>query len=501
MSNLEPFRWASPDFVQKAVIAMHEIHGANGLHLYPQASYWNWPYTADKASERLLQIDRDWMWYKCWGRYAWKSDRYRSAEIEYWIRQLDHLYGCGRDAGYILEALEQSGEISPKIIRRFGITEGGRQTMSLGMFMNQLIDPYAYGLYENLYLSDGPEGEKIIEYAESEYYNRPHKGETPVLIAEEILAHGAAAVDAINRVKTPVPFNNEEFERLKNDMYCYNEMANFYASKVKAALHILNYKYSRKREDLQKAVPFFRESLDHYKSLVDLTRDSYFYANSLQTGQRRIPVGGNDGRNKTWEELLPLYESEYTNFLQNLENLDKVEINKDDHLQKWVTSPFELIDGGELFILGKNQTVFSGRDDRILELAPEIEGLTGIRFDYDELVTKPVKYIIDLKEDACILMAYFNSNDPWYLPKPALETDAEADRRGGSEPVLRHAMTIHNQPGVNIHMLKYNKGLHEIVPGQGCFFIAGIINQDDRIIPRDAFIGQDRRDNLQWLFE
>ena len=73
--------------------------------------------------------------------------------------------------------------------------------------------------------------------------------------------------------------------------------------------------------------------------------------------------------------------------------------------------------------------------------------------------------------------------------------------RGGAEPVLRHAMTIKNQPGVNIHMVKYEKGLHEIVPGQGCFFIAGIIRQEDQVVARNAFIGQDRVDNLQWLFE
>ena len=42
LANLEPFRWGSPDFVQKAVTAMHNVHGANALHLYPQASYWDW---------------------------------------------------------------------------------------------------------------------------------------------------------------------------------------------------------------------------------------------------------------------------------------------------------------------------------------------------------------------------------------------------------------------------------------------------------------------------
>ncbi|MGN6543162.1 MAG: alpha-d-galacturonidase, partial [Ginsengibacter sp.] len=53
MANLEPFRYAADDFIQKCVLAMHDIYHANGLHLYPQASYWDWPYTADKTNPRL----------------------------------------------------------------------------------------------------------------------------------------------------------------------------------------------------------------------------------------------------------------------------------------------------------------------------------------------------------------------------------------------------------------------------------------------------------------
>ncbi|HWJ30406.1 MAG TPA: hypothetical protein VNS32_27985, partial [Flavisolibacter sp.] len=68
MANLEPFRYGSDDFIQKCVQAMHNVYGANGLHVYPQASYWDWPYTADSADTRLLQLDRDWIWYKEWAR-------------------------------------------------------------------------------------------------------------------------------------------------------------------------------------------------------------------------------------------------------------------------------------------------------------------------------------------------------------------------------------------------------------------------------------------------
>ncbi len=97
LANLEPFRYGSPDFIQKSVQAMHAVHGANGLHLYPQASYWDWPYTADKlpGGERLKQTERDWIWYKAWGRYAWKANRERNQEISYWSSQLDNTMAPG----------------------------------------------------------------------------------------------------------------------------------------------------------------------------------------------------------------------------------------------------------------------------------------------------------------------------------------------------------------------------------------------------------------------
>lgn len=171
LANLEPFRYGSPDFIQKSVQAMHDVHGANALHLYPQASYWDWPYTADKtvSGERLLQIDRDWMWYKAWGRYAWNCRRDRADEVAYWSEVLGKEYGTHEEAGrQILTAYEETGEIAPKLLRKFGITEGNRQTLLLGMFGSQLVNPYKWRVYPGFHSSCGPLGEILIEYAEKE---------------------------------------------------------------------------------------------------------------------------------------------------------------------------------------------------------------------------------------------------------------------------------------------------------------------------------------------
>ena len=104
LANLEPWRWASPAFVNKTVHAMHNVHNANGLHLYPQASYWDWPYTADKVTKqstgivtdesnmiRLSQMFRDRIWFDEWGRYSWKADR--GDDSKHWIQYIQDFSG------------------------------------------------------------------------------------------------------------------------------------------------------------------------------------------------------------------------------------------------------------------------------------------------------------------------------------------------------------------------------------------------------------------------
>ncbi len=240
LANLEPFRYGSPAFIRKSVDAMHEIQGANGLHLYPQSSYWDWPYTADRADVRIMQIDRDWVWYKAWGRYVWDSHREEADEIEFWTAEFDRFYGCGEKGEYILDAYDQTGEIAPKLLRRFGISDGNRQTLLLGMFMSQLVNPYKWRVYESFLKSNGPTGEILVDYARKEWMDSTHLGETPPQIIKEVVEHAEKAVKAIEAARPHIKKNREEFERLANDVYCYRDIAYFFSWKVKAAMKVLS---------------------------------------------------------------------------------------------------------------------------------------------------------------------------------------------------------------------------------------------------------------------
>lgn len=300
---------------------MHDLQGANGLHLYPQASYWDWPYSADKTDPRLNEMDRDWIWYIEWGRYAWNCRRDRREEIKFWSEELSDFYGCGNKGREILEAYEQTGQIAPKLLRRFGISDGNRQTLLLGMFIDQLVNSEKYNVYPSFVSSNGPVGERLAEYVQKEFKGETHAGETPPQIINEVVKHGRQAVEAIDKASSGISKNVAEFNRLKNDIYCYNIFANYFSQKVQAAMLVLQYKQSDNIADLEKALPFMEKSVELYSELVDLTKDTYLYANSMQTAQRRIPVRGIEGKYKTWSEMLELYQRELDDFKKNIEAL------------------------------------------------------------------------------------------------------------------------------------------------------------------------------------
>ena len=506
LANLEPFRWSSPDFVGKTVRAMHDVHGANALHLFPQASYWEYPYTADKLPDgaREEQLYRDWAWYKLWGRYAWNCRRDSASEASYWDREFARFYGMNDSQGALIrEAYEQSGEIAPKLLRRFGITEGNRQTLLLGMFVSQLVNPYKYTIYPGFYESCGPEGEKLIEYVEKEWKKEPHVGELPLDVVADCARRGDAAVAAIDQLRGKAKENADEFSRLANDMHCYREFAWFFYYKVHAAKHVLDYQWGRDLASLDSVAPLLEKSIKHYQKLVDLTKEHYLYANSMQTAQRRIPIGGDEGRNKTWEELLPHYEKELANFRAHLQTLkDKAAGKVSDtdadiepmHVAdvRMLTSRLRPVRLAEGAVLMTNLPA-----NKVQALAPELRGMTAYAVDGAAQRENGTELEFECKAPVKLLVGYFKDDQKKYAKTPTLETDASANEYGQAEPLLTNAIHLEEMPLANVHAYSFPAGRHTLRLPTGMALVLGFT--DSEVKARNAALdGTD--DAMDWLF-
>jgi hypothetical protein len=316
LANLEPFRYGAQRFIQKCVVAARDRLGAKGIHLYP-LSYWSWPDSPDVADPPLKQWKRDWIWFEAWARYSWNPDIPEDEDRAYWISRLTEVYGNTNAAAHILDAYNDSGECAPRIIRRFGITEGNRQTMSLGMTLDQLVNPAKYKAFPGLWESQSPPGERLQEYVEKEWKHQPHEGETPPQVIREILDYSSNAVASIDAAEPLVTKSRGEFERLRNDMHCIQAMSEFYAAKANAALHVLRYGYSKDVVDMVQARDYLAKSFACYQRLAALTEKTYRFANGMQTSQRKIPVPGavnGVSTNYHWTQLVGLYQKELDDF-------------------------------------------------------------------------------------------------------------------------------------------------------------------------------------------
>ena len=485
LANLEPFRYGAPRFIQQAVQAARDRLGAGGLHVYPLA-YWNWPESPDKTDSPLKQYERDWIWFEAWGRYAWNPDIDPATDRAYWIKRLTDVYGTPEAAALILDAYNDSGECAPRLVRRFGITEGNRQTLSLGMTLDQLVDPEKYGPYPELWLSQAPPGERLQEYVDREWNGKPHKGETPPQILDEVLDYSAKAVAAVDAAEPLVTKNRAEFERLRNDVHCIRAMCENYAAKVIAAMLVLRYRHSGDPTDMDKAAAYLAESLDDYRKLVDLTGDTYQFANSMQTSQRRIPVRGGVGResaNYLWSQVLGVYEDELAKFRQTVADIHqgKGDVGR-PKLKPFRKAEIHLLGGdAELYSVNPGAHVFADEPLAIQSVAPELRGLTGIRFSNAAAQAgkyEPIEFATD--EPVDVLVGYVQSQDKQWLQVPQLENDALAAERGEAEVLIQDAAVVDTLPKIDVYTLRFGKGRHKLeVRGSGSFVVLGVVAAED----------------------
>jgi DUF1680 family protein len=493
LANLEPFRYGAQRFIKKCVVAGRDRLGARGLHLYPLC-YWNWPDSPDLTEQPLKQWKRDWIWFEAWARYVWNPDVPDVQDREYWISRLAQMYGNTNAASLVLDAYNDAGECAPRLLRRFGITEGNRQTLSLGMTLDELVKPEKYRPFPELWESQSPPGERLAEYVEREWNRQPHTGETPPQIITEALDYSDRAVREIDAATPLVTQNHDEFRRLKNDVHCIRWLTEVYAQKVGAATHVLRYKLSQDIRDLDQAEFALAGSLEAYRRLADATAGTYRFANSMQTSQRKIPVSGGYrgiGTNYHWTHLLPMYSKELQDFRMAVGQLQGTRgMTESGFIPASLRSTdFKLLSSNaEIYFVGTNVAVFSDKAWTIAGLAPELIGLRGIRFSHQAASAgrcEPIEF--QVSEPVQVLIGYFRDKNPAWLQVPDLEAAAQADERGGYDPVLRNAVAIEGLPNVDVHAFRYEAGKHKLeLIGKGSFIVLGIVPDSIKITPRDA---------------
>ena len=502
LANLEPWRWSSPAFIQKAIQAMHRVHHSKGLHLYPQASYWDWPYTADKLpdGQRLKQLDRDWMWYQAWGRYAWSDQR--GTDKTFWKKELADYYGIDTiAAGHLLNAYDEAGEIAPKLLRRFGITEGNRQTLLLGMTMGELVNPYKYTIYPGFYESCGPQGEKLIEYIEKEYKGLPHVGELPFDIVDQCVNHGDRALVEMGAANAKPTRHADEYQRVWNDILCYATFAKAFQLKVRAAAEVLRYKWTKDIAHLESAVVWLEQSNSIWYDLSKMTDEWYLYANSMQTAQRRIPVGGDNGKMKTWKELAVVYQAELDAFKENIEKLKHPVVQTGVTIQPLTPAKVSMLSPltSHLSPLQKGAILFENRPDTPVDsLAPELVSLQALVLNRDTTRIVGTTIAFESEKPVKVLVGLFKDDDKKFAKAPKLEIDATGNEYGQAEPVLTNAISIVQMPKVNIHQYSLPAGRHTLRLPKGILMVAGFTN--DNIKPRDCGLSGPSGE-VDWLFQ
>ncbi len=397
-----------------------------------------------------------------------------------------------------MEAYDESGEIAPKLLRRFGITEGNRQTLLLGMKMSELVNPYKYTIYPGFYESCGPQGEKLIEYVEKEWKQQAHEGELPLDIVNQCVAHGEKALAAISAVNG-VTRHSHEFLRLQNDMRCYDLFARSFRAKVLAAQQVLNYKWSKNVEYLDAAVPLLEISLENWRKLAAVTAETYLYANSMQTAQRRIPVGGDNGNFKTWTDMLPVYEEELEALKLNIAQLKSPKTtNVGSNAVAARPAKVRLISPVQTVPLTEGAVLFENREDTQVDtLAHELKNLQALVLNRDStrIVGTTVEFECD--EPVQLLVGFFQDDDKKWARPPKLEIDATGNEYGQAEPVLTNAIALKQMPPCNIHAYHLGAGHHKLNLPRGIIMVAGFTS--DVIKPRDAAL-KGAGDEVDWLF-
>jgi hypothetical protein len=224
----------------------------------------------------------------------------------------------------------------------------------------------------------------------------------------------------------------------------------------------------------------------------------------MQTQQRKIPVGGNDGKMKTWIELLPVYKQELEIFKQRLDSLKSPYTVKAEKKKITFSNADVTVNDNDegYYSIRTGSGLFSDTATYIKDYAAELNALNAVKLNKTKQLTQGTIVRFSNPKPVKVLVGYFDSKDPRFLQPPQLEIDASANNYAQAEAKIRNAILVSGLPPVNIHTYTFKAGDNTLTLAKGIALVLGFIDEDALIQVRDAgLVPGGVKKELDWLFE
>jgi hypothetical protein len=313
-------------------------------------------------------------------------------------------------------------------------------------------------------------------------------------VAAEVAASATKAVTEAEAAAPGISAEaRPEYERVVNDMRAIAALMAYYNHKTQAAALVMQYGYDHDAADLAKAEPLLAASVDDFARLTELTGKTYRNAAGMETSQRQIPVRGGPATNH-WRDLLPVYQTELATFRKRIASLGSGEAAAGEKTPGQLSQvAFTLAPGaGETFPVRVGEKLYSDAATPIVSVAPELNGLTGIRVSAQQ--EAPIHFT--LAKPAQILVGFFKSSSSKAMNvSPATEQ---------WNILLPDAITTAKGLPVTVWTKPLPAGANDLDLGKGAYVVVGFIPEDAHVTPHVNFSTAGTNGeppNLDWLFE
>ena len=154
----------------------------------------------------------------------------------------------------------------------------------------------------------------------------------------------------------------------------------------------------------------------------------------------------------------------------------------------WKPVSFEVSKGGFKTVkLTTFANIFSGAKNSITKIAPELVGLSGVKFPVAPGNTFPaIQLQLNLKENARLLIGIFRDSLQANTSNP-LQFIQFSKAKIPAEPTLRNAMSVAGMPAIDVYVVAVSKGQQTInYKGGSPWLLLGAISHKQKIANRDA---------------